>query len=316
VAWGIEAGRVIGHMAEAAPLAILTFSVNLFSIEMALPARLLVELPPQVTVGARSIGAGGESGSEEGFAGSVRGAGSGPALSLGIDALDALLPDAGLPRGSVVELSVAGGAAFGSSLALAACRSAQVQARLQGHATAWCAFVDPTASLHAPAVAAMGVDLERLLVVRPPLEALSRVAVRLAESRIFTVVVVDLLGVPGAATSVPLNRWVRGVRRLALATASTDGCVLLLTAREAPRPLPLPVALRLELQRVGRSRLRLQIAKDRQGRLSGPYRIELAPGLRTASAGAVDPRVSGSGGGGSAPPPEGGAHRHVDSIAG
>ncbi len=285
---------------------------------MALPARLLAELPPQVRVGARWARTGGEAGSGDGLArgagrAGVAGEGAGRALSLGVDALDALLPDAGLPRGSVVELSVAGGAALGSSLALLACRSAQAQARLQGQPSAWCAFVDPTASLHAPAVAAMGVDLERLLVVRPPPEALSRVAVRLVESRVFAVLVVDLLGLPGMATSVSLDRWVRVVRRLALASASSDGCVLLLTSREAPRSLPLPVALRLELQRVGRYRLRLQIAKDRQGRLSGPHRVELAPGLRAVSAAGGNPRTSGER---ADSPPAGAPHRHVDAIAG
>lgn len=201
-------------------------------------------------------------------------------LSSGFGRLDELLPDAGLPRGAVIEVAVAGGAAFGSSLALAACRSAQVLA--QGGEGAWCAFVDPGTSLHAPAVAAAGVALERLLVLRPPLEALSRVSLRLVEAQVFACLVIDLVGVPGAAFSVPLARWTRIVRRLALTAANTDSSVILLTALDAPRPLPLPVALRLELTRVGRHQLRLQIAKERLGRISGPHLLELGPGLRPA----------------------------------
>ncbi|MBN2197438.1 MAG: recombinase A [Polyangiaceae bacterium] len=255
---------------------------------MALPARLLEQLPPQVVVGERFAGVG----SREGASGLGHAALAAAALPLGIGPLDVLLPDGGVPRGAVTELSLVGGAAFGTSLVLAACRSAQEQSRLRGGELAWCAFVDPTSSLHAPAVTAAGVRLERLLVVRPPLEALSRVAVRLAESQVFAVVVIDLVGVPGATVMPPLKpsvafgramalgKWARVVRRLALATASTDTCVLLLTAEEAPRPVPLPVALRVELRRLGRYELGLRVAKDRRGRLSGPHKVKLVPGFQ------------------------------------
>ncbi len=149
--------------------------------------------------------------------------------------------------------------ARGTSLTLQACAAAQAEARLRSGSPdtvgAWCAFVDPWATLHAPAVARAGVDLSRLLVVRPPLEAVARVAVRIARSRAFCIVVIDLAGVPGARAreGIRLDRWVNVVRRLALAVEKTDTTVLLSTDLRAPRPLPLPVSMRLELSLTGMS---------------------------------------------------------------
>ncbi|MDF3066934.1 MAG: recA [Polyangiaceae bacterium] len=129
---------------------------------MALPAHVLERLSPAFTHGGVRLAKPAE----------------GPAqgLSFGIPELDALLPDGGLLRGSVVELSAAGEGALGTSLCLAACAQAQAEARARGAHTPWCAFVDPSGTLYGPGVAAAGVELERLLVVRPSLTALSRVA--------------------------------------------------------------------------------------------------------------------------------------------
>jgi recombination protein RecA len=117
-------------------------------------------------------------------------------------------------------------------------------------------------------VAAAGVELSRLLVVRPPLPALSRVALRLAESEAFAVVVVDLTGVVGGRVSVPLGTWPRVVRRLAMAIEGTGHSVLLLTREADRRPLPLPVAQRLELARPAADKLMVRLAKDQRGRIS------------------------------------------------
>src|SRR4051794_39852832 len=81
-------------------------------------------------------------------------------LPLGGFALDEALPDAGLPRGAVVELSAPRGLARATTIALAACASAQAEARLRGSGAstvgAWCAWLDPGASLFAPGAAAAG----------------------------------------------------------------------------------------------------------------------------------------------------------------
>jgi recombination protein RecA len=192
----------------------------------------------------------------------------------------------------VVEIASPYGLARASSIALAACSSAQAEAKLRGDATtagAWCAWIEaslegdssprakhgPASSLFAPAVARAGVDLGRLLVVRPTPADLARVAARVAQSRVFSVVVVDLAGVPGQRPEARLDRWVSAVRRLALAVEGTPSTVILLTDLLAPRAVPLPVALRLEIDRPSASLVRLAIAKDRRGRVARAVPVTL-----------------------------------------
>jgi recombination protein RecA len=200
-------------------------------------------------------------------------------LPLGLGKLDDALPEAGLPLGSVIEIATARGLARGTTIALAACASAQAEARLRaGRATegAFCAWIDAGASLFAPAVARTGVDLARLLVVRPPPEAIARVAVRLAQSHAFKVIVVDTAGVPGSALVERLDRWPTTVRRLALAVERSDCAVLLLTDSLAARSAPLPVAMRLEVERLGEEQVTVRVAKERRGRVTSPMPVELA----------------------------------------
>src|SRR5476651_401669 len=121
----------------------------MFSIQMALPAHLLDRLP------AASLR---QHGVRIGQApGQTTPANAG--LSLGVEALNRVLPDNGLPRGAVIELSIHGGSALGTSLGLAACRAAQQAAVEQGGSVPWCAFLDPSGTLYAPGVAAAGVAL-------------------------------------------------------------------------------------------------------------------------------------------------------------
>jgi recombination protein RecA len=194
-------------------------------------------------------------------------------LPLGVEELDRALPGGGLLRGGVIELSVKGRSGLATAVALSACRAAQDEARRFGGAVPWCAFVDPSASLYAPGVAQSGVALDRLLVVRPPLEALSRVALRLVESQAFAVTVIDTAGTPGAELDVSLGAWPRIVRRLSMALEGSSAMVLLITDAAAARPLPLPVAMRIELGRPAADQLSLRIAKDKHGRVSGPRSI-------------------------------------------
>jgi recombination protein RecA len=118
-----------------------------------------------------------------------------------------------------------------------------------------------------------GVQLEKLLVVRPTLEALARTAIRLARSKAFELVVIDTLGVPGASLDVSLRAWPRLVRRLALEVDGSARSVVLLTSATAERALPLPVAQRLEITRPALDRLGLRLSKDRQGRVASPRSI-------------------------------------------
>jgi recombination protein RecA len=195
------------------------------------------------------------------------------ALALGVDAVDAALPDGGMPRGAVVELAAAQSLGQGTSLGLSLCSAAQREAMLRGGQPAWCAWLDPSCTLYAPGVAAHGVVLDRLLVVRPELEALSRVAVRIVSSRVFSVVVIDTAGIPGASAAAPLMRWSNVVRRLALAAQGSDTCVVLLTDRDRSRAAALPVAMRIELAQPAPDKLSLRVAKERRGRISAPREL-------------------------------------------
>ena len=194
-------------------------------------------------------------------------------IPTGIREMDAALPDGGFPRGAVVEVASANGLGQATSLMLRVCASAQQEARLRGGDPAWCAWIDPASTLFSPGVAAAGVVLERLLVARPTLESLPRVAARIVASRVFSVVIIDTAGVPGALVPTALQRWPNTVRRLALAAEGSDGCVVLLTERERSRAARLPVALRLELEHAKLDRLRVQVAKERRGRTTGPRDI-------------------------------------------
>jgi len=183
--------------------------------------------------------------------------------------------ESGFLQGGIVELSLSGGLALGTSLALAACRRAQEQSHVRYGQNVWCAFVDPRGSLYAPGVAASGVDLARLLVLRPDATNLSRVALRLVEARTFPVVVIDTAGVPGAGLDVSLAPWVQVVRRLERALHSTSNTVILLTHQHAKRPLPLPVTRRYELVRSTNREITFQVTRDTkmQNLLSGQFTV-------------------------------------------
>jgi recombination protein RecA len=197
------------------------------------------------------------------------------------------LPDGGFPRGAVTELAAPAALGRGTSVALASIAAAQAEARARGGESAWCAWLDAGGTLFAPAVAAAGVDLARLLVVRPTAAALARVAARVAGSGVFSVLVVDVSGTPGAAQDPGgsgLGHWARAVRRVALGVEGTDTAVVLLTDALAARPAPLPVAMRVELERSGAHRLALRVAKERSGRVSAPRDVAWTrPGARAFS---------------------------------
>jgi recombination protein RecA len=247
---------------------------------MALPAHVLERLPPEFLRHAATA-------NRRAIIGN-----SSDALSQGLLTLpgfEEALPEGGLLRGAVVELSLRGAAALGTLFSLAACRAAQSEARALGGESAWCAFIDPSGTLHGPGVVRAEVELERLLVVRPSVEALGRVALRVVESRAFDVVVVDTVGSVAAPLNVPLGPWARIVRRLSTALEGSRSTVLLLTDQEAPKPLTLPVAQRLELCRKSERELLVTVGKDRRGLTQGPHSVPVRslvpmPGLRRTTA--------------------------------
>src|SRR5689334_5624504 len=172
--------------------------------------------------------------------------------------LASALPDEGFPRGSVVELASPANLGHGLGVALAACAASQRASVARGGEMAWCAILDPDHTLFGPAVQASGVCLERLLVLRPPRHLLAKVAVRVALSRIFSVIVVDVASIPGAAVGrrspaahatvgakahhrfEAMETWSKVTRRLALAVEKTPTTLFLLTRSEAARASALP----------------------------------------------------------------------------
>src|SRR5580704_672193 len=209
------------------------------------------------------------------------------ALTLPWPGLGDLLPDGGLPRG-VVELAAPRALGGSTSVALAAVRSGQARAR-----SAWCAWIDPEGTLHAPGVVAAGVDLDRLFVVRPPRAQLARVAVKVVGAGAFEVVVVDCDAVPGASVDTGAaevmavkkrKTWAPEVlvRKLALSAEASGSTVLLLTDSMRPRAMPWPVSLRLELSRPTRNDLMVRVAKDRRGRIGLVRTVPFVPVLRAA----------------------------------
>ncbi len=205
-----------------------------------------------------------------------------PSLRLDWPELKAVLPDGGLPRG-VVELAAPHALGGSTSLALAAVRAGQ-----QRGEQAFCAWVDPEATLYAPGVAAAGVDLARVLVVVPPRAQLGRIALKVVSSGAFEVVVVDMDPVPGAATKTAQGQPKKGrgwapellVRKLALAAEPSGATVILLTDTTRPRAAAWPVALRLELSRSHVESLTVRVAKDRRGRVGLAKTVPFLPVLR------------------------------------
>jgi recombination protein RecA len=207
------------------------------------------------------------------------------ALALSWPGLNDVLPDGGLPRG-VVELAAPRALGGSTSVALEAVRAGQGRAK-----GAWCAWIDPEGTLHAPGVVAAGVDLARMLVVRPPRAQLGRVAVKVTGAGAFEVVVVDFDAWPGfskesmcAAGGGKKKVWSPEVlvRKLSLVAESCGATILLLTDSKRPRELQWPVSLRLELSRSTRSDLVVRVAKDRRGRTGVVKTLPFLPLLRNA----------------------------------
>jgi recombination protein RecA len=210
-----------------------------------------------------------------------------PVLELGWPGMEEALPDGGLPRG-VVELACPHALGGATSVALASIRSGQARSR-----AAWCAWIDPEGTLHAPGVVAAGIDLRRMLVVRPLRAQVGRTALKVVSSGAFEVVVVDIDAIPGssrvpegggaAPRAARSKAWAPEVlvRKLALAAEPSGATVLLLADSTRPRSTPWPVALRLELARPRRQELQVRVGKDRRGRVGVVKTIPFHPLTRS-----------------------------------
>lgn len=257
---------------------------------------------------------------------------SGPgcaAFSLGVRELDAALPHQGLPYGTVTELRGSTASGAGTSFALRACYAIQsggaqllepqlLEPQLAGHqgalghmgsSTPWCAYLDPNKTLFAPGVAQHGVDLQRLLLLRPSNEeSLARTAIHIAQSGLISLLVLDLRkkivtppffehhrSTQASNREFNCRLWVQTVRRLSLAIENKKICLLLLTQKDVVQSLPLPVGLRLELAMQAPERLAICVTKERTGKTLPPCIIpwEVIPRAvfpKAAFPSAVSPR--------------------------
>jgi len=211
-------------------------------------------------------------------------------LSLDWPELERVLPDRGLPRG-VIELASTGGARVSKGVTRGGATTIALSAVRAVHAAdarAWCAWITESnaPSLFAPAVAQAGVDLERLLVVRPSSVDLARTVVKVAASGAFDLVVVDApagldgkLSIAGAAHARGASRSrVDGsvvIRKLALAAEEKGTTFIVLTNIDTARAVPWPVALRVEVERRPEA-IAVRVTKDRRGRASSQHVVRVA----------------------------------------
>lgn len=169
------------------------------------------------------------------------------ALRTGVAAFDGLFPEGGLPLGQGVELW--GEAASGrTSLALRAVGAAGREQRLS-------AWIDGPRELYPPAAAALGVDLKRLLIVRPKAPGqLVWSAVQLLRSGAFCCVVLDL-------THTGVRLGLPEARKLTDAAVKGGSLLLMLTPPDAPGD----GMVRLRTQAEGVEGLRVEVLRSRRG---------------------------------------------------
>ena len=173
-------------------------------------------------------------------------------------ALPPALRAALLVDGGVVEL-VGWPGSGALSLALSCMSEALSARRATSSTSAWLCAIDPSGCLFSPAVAALGVPLDRLLVISPPRTALPRVSVRALKTGVFCAMVVDATDLDDL-DGLP-------VRRFTLAAESAQSTVFLLTHPGARRRQPLPTAVRAHLYAgPAHNDIDIDIERHRRGR--------------------------------------------------
>jgi cell division inhibitor SulA/protein ImuA len=174
-----------------------------------------------------------------------------PVWSTGRSALDARLPGGGWPAASLVEVLIDDTGLGEVQLFLPALVQCQ---RRAGGEIPWLVWIAPPHEPYAPALAQQGIQLSRLLVVRP---ATAMEALWAAEQALSSgVVAAVLLWLKGTD-----DRW---LRRLKLA-AEAGGSLGVLFRPERHRFESSPAGLRLLMTR-GEGGVRLELLKVQGGR--------------------------------------------------
>jgi hypothetical protein len=158
-----------------------------------------------------------------------------PSIPTGFPALDALLPGGGWPRGALTEILCEGEGIGELSLL------APALARLSRQ-DLWLAFVAPPYLPYAPALAAVGIDLARVLMIRP---ARSGDILWAMEQALRS-------GSCSAVLAWPPFLTERAARRLQLAAEAGRGWGVYFSPA-TPATAPSPAALRLLLSPARRS---------------------------------------------------------------
>lgn len=182
-------------------------------------------------------------------------------LPSGFAALDAELPGGGWPRGALTEVLVDGSGLGEISLLLPALRAL-------GDDGGWSLLVAPPYPPHAPAWAAAGVDLARLVVVAPAAgQRAAADALWAMEQALASAAPRAVLGWSAAADA-------RAVRRLQVVAGGSGALAFLLRPlRAAAESSAAP--LRLQLSAAPRGRLGVHLIKRRGPPLARP--LWLAP---------------------------------------
>lgn len=178
-----------------------------------------------------------------------------PSVPSGFPALDAELPGGGWPASTLTEIlprhaGIGELRLLGPALARLACA---------GSCLAWIA---PPHLPYAPALAAAGIDLERLLIVRT----------RSAQETLWATEQALRAGVCGAVLAWPGETRYPDLRRLQLAAEASAGLAILFRAPQAAREAS-PAALRLLLGTAAGG-LAVHIVKRRGAPLAHPVLLQ------------------------------------------
>lgn len=183
-----------------------------------------------------------------------------PGLPTGCSVLDRCLPGGGWPRQGLIEL-LADRSGIGELSLLMPALAALCSEKCE---SGWLAWVSPPYQPYAPALAASGIDIDRVLVVRSgPAAWVMEQALRSGSCS----------AVLGWVDAIDMQ----SLRRLQLA-AEQGCCLAVLFRRLHARHEPTPAVLRIALE-AGQHALTLQIEKSRGGRL-----LQLQLGLPANSA--------------------------------
>lgn len=179
-------------------------------------------------------------------------------LPTGFPALDALLPGGGWPQGALTEI-------LADSEAVGALRLVLPALATLSEAPRWLAWIAPPHVPYAPALAAGGVTLSRVLLVHP----------RERTDRLWA-----LEQALRSGTCSAVLAWLAGtgrtpMRRLQLAAEAGDTWGVLFRPAWARRESS-PAALRLLVEAVPGG-VRVRVLKRRGGWAVGPVTLELAP---------------------------------------